>query len=104
MTGAGVAQIIHLTLYSPELSGHNRNVWGWIQNALDGHLTDIEVSYLKKRPEYNDSVFFKIFSEERSLFRWPSLLHFAADLNLRTFTSELLRYPGMLAAACTENK
>ncbi|XP_005094916.2 phosphoinositide 3-kinase adapter protein 1 [Aplysia californica] len=42
--------------------------------------------------------------DERSNSRWPSLLHFAADLNLRTLCSELLRYPGMLGAACTENR
>lgn len=35
---------------------------------------------------------------------YPSLLHFAADYNLRTFCSELLRYPSMAGAAQTENK
>ena len=48
MTGAwfwfkwrGVAQIVRLTLYSPEASGpkakHSQDVWRWVRNALDGH-------------------------------------------------------------------
>ncbi|CAL1528672.1 unnamed protein product [Lymnaea stagnalis] len=41
--------------------------------------------------------------DETSKMKYPSLLHFAADLNLRAFCSELLHYPGMLGAACTEN-
>lgn len=44
------------------------------------------------------------FTDERADVAYPSLLHFVADLNLRTFCSQLLRYPGMLAAALTENK
>ncbi|KAK7003482.1 phosphoinositide 3-kinase adapter protein 1 [Biomphalaria glabrata] len=42
-------------------------------------------------------------AEEPCKLKYPSLLHFAADLNLRLFCSELLHYPGMLGAACTEN-
>ncbi|CAG5116200.1 unnamed protein product, partial [Candidula unifasciata] len=40
---------------------------------------------------------------DRTDVRYPSLLHFAADFNLRTFCTELLRFPGMLAASLTEN-
>ncbi|BFZ02703.1 hypothetical protein BsWGS_05742 [Bradybaena similaris] len=47
----------------------------------------------------NDSL-----TEERADATYPTLLHFAADLNLQKFCSELLRYPGMLSAAMTENK
>lgn len=35
--------------------------------------------------------------------RWPTLLHFAAEYNLSKVCDELLRYPGMIHAACTEN-
>lgn len=35
--------------------------------------------------------------------QWPSLLHFAAEFNLTRVCEELLRYPGIIHAACTEN-
>ncbi|RUS83125.1 hypothetical protein EGW08_009114, partial [Elysia chlorotica] len=35
---------------------------------------------------------------------YPTLLHFAADFNLRMFGSELLRYPAMVGAVRTENR
>ncbi|KAL8561781.1 hypothetical protein ACOMHN_010715 [Nucella lapillus] len=35
--------------------------------------------------------------------QWPTLLHFAAEFNLMRVCEELLRYPGIIHAACTEN-
>ena len=34
---------------------------------------------------------------------WPTLLHFAAEFNLTRVCEELLRFPGMIHPACTEN-
>ncbi|ESO87157.1 hypothetical protein LOTGIDRAFT_154659 [Lottia gigantea] len=43
------------------------------------------------------------FSDEKCSSCWPTLLHFAAEYNLKKFTEELLKYPGMIVAATTEN-
>ncbi|XP_059175368.1 uncharacterized protein LOC131955234 isoform X2 [Physella acuta] len=43
-------------------------------------------------------------TEEHSKTLYPTLLHFAADYNLRTFCSQLLHYPDMFSAATTRNK
>ena len=35
--------------------------------------------------------------------QWPTLLHFAAEFNLRQVCDEVLLCPGMIHAACTKN-
>ncbi|XP_070185857.1 B-cell scaffold protein with ankyrin repeats-like isoform X3 [Littorina saxatilis] len=41
---------------------------------------------------------------ESANVQWPTLLHFAAEFNMAKVCEELLRFPGMIHAACMENK
>ncbi|XP_050391929.1 uncharacterized protein LOC126810743 isoform X1 [Patella vulgata] len=43
------------------------------------------------------------FTDDKSKSIWPTPLHFAAEYNLEQFVQELMKYPGMILAACTEN-
>ena len=49
------------------------------------------------------SILFSSHPADHEDRHWPTLLHFAAEFNLRQVCSELLLYPGMIHAACTEN-
>lgn len=83
-------------------------------NLPKNDLGDLDVTLAHKLQQLSPAIKFQnLFpfedevkqshSDRPSSVKWPTLLHFAAEWNLRILCSELLRYPGMVLAACTEN-
>ncbi|KAH9513064.1 hypothetical protein Btru_035738 [Bulinus truncatus] len=91
-----------LTIVTSAL-GLKKNDLDGLDTLLTFRLQELPSSLTFKTMFPCEDVLNSSVSEEPSKLKYPTLLHFAADLNLRMFCTQLLQYPGMLGAACTEN-